>query len=65
MSNPPRRESNPARRANLPGAPGSSYKPRPGLNTPIASDYVAPNYSDNKYITWKENNALPIDWDKN
>lgn len=64
MSNPPRREHNPARRPIPPGAPGSTYKPRPDLNTPVASDYVAPDYRENRYITWKENNALPIDWDK-
>jgi hypothetical protein len=64
MNNVPRRESNPARRANLPGAPGSTYKPRPDLNTPLASTYKAPDYKENKYITQKEQSALPIDWDK-
>jgi len=65
MNNVPRRESHPARRPNLPGGPGSTHKPRPDLNTPLASTYKAPDYKENKYITWKEQNALPIDWDKN
>ena len=64
MNNVPRRESNPARRPNLPGAPNSAYKPRPDLNTPLSSTYKAPDYKENKYITQKEQAALPIDWDK-
>lgn len=40
------------------GAPGSNYKPRPDLNTPLASTYKAPNYKENADITWKEKSSL-------
>ena len=75
MSNPPDRAGNPARRfrggpsgplpipANRPASPFGLHKPRPELNTPLASNYKAPDYKENAYITWKEKNALPIGWD--